>query len=382
MNTIVLDEVRDEIFPSEEIRMLVPNTVNTIPNGKRKKNTRYMSNTNKINFNYSPDLKKKNINRSKSNLIKSKENLTKTESNFKPNKNTGKILESNIIDKKYIQEQSTLGNFNNNSNCNSLLNNSTSISCQDETKCSYTCCLLFRNFETPNNTSQSANNQDVLVSTTFQIIPVNNDINRSNYSFFFRDFLIKFKANLFGLIISAILCASYLFMIYLLRKSFDEFEMNERNQSGNTIKSNVTTINMSCDFCFMLVWSTTNLLSLVYPIFLLSYFLNCNRLKKKKNENQSQKFKFKQIFFNSFKIFDNIMIKADKNASRKFKRDLFFKFFLITIIWIITGYSFLRAIDLLYCSDFIVLFSVNFSFVFIASWIFLHSKFIPLRVIF
>jgi hypothetical protein len=62
------------------------------------------------------------------------------------------------------------------------------------------------------------------------------------------------------------------------------------------------------------------------------------------------------------------------------KREYALKVMAITFIWIVTGYSYLRAIDLLVCSDLIILFSVNFSLIYMGQWIFLQHKFIPIRV--
>ena len=62
------------------------------------------------------------------------------------------------------------------------------------------------------------------------------------------------------------------------------------------------------------------------------------------------------------------------------KREYALKVLGISFIWMITGYSYLRAIDLLVCSDLIILFSVNFSLIYMGQWIFLQHKFIPIRV--
>lgn len=64
----------------------------------------------------------------------------------------------------------------------------------------------------------------------------------------------------------------------------------------------------------------------------------------------------------------------------RIKTNYFFKILLVTIIWLLTGYSYIRAVDLIHCSDVIILYSVNFSFIYMAKWIILHHLFIPLRV--
>ena len=214
---------------------------------------------------------------------------------------------------------------------------------------------------------------------------------------------------------------------------------------------------ISCDYCFFVIWMTTSGLVFVYPVFFLIYYINLKKQQQwaKKStlillnkmearsasttvglnglitntasvvsgadssasatieaSNSSRKPQvfspYSLLFSESFKIF-NTKKKHDSNnnnnntasggaknnvaftnsmSSRTFniehlklKRYLFLKIFVVTLVWVLTGYSYIRAINLLYCSDVVILFSVNFAFVFIASWIVLHYKFIPIRVI-
>jgi hypothetical protein len=187
-------------------------------------------------------------------------------------------------------------------------------------------------------------------------------------------------------------------------------------------------VDSNCDFCFLIVWAATSSLTLIYPVFFLFV---CRTYKKKTkssrlieaasiskasqdnlvptshDENASKPLRRRKrvkspyllLLSESLKIFNTKKKRCDANTISnnvsngtngkndvnnfdhlKLKRYLFLKILAVTFLWILTGYTYIRAIHLLYCSEVIILFSVNFAFVFITSWIILHNKFIPIRV--
>ena len=78
----------------------------------------------------------------------------------------------------------------------------------------------------------------------------------------------------------------------------------------------------------------------------------------KKNENE-QKQNISQFLMNSLHIFDKNQSKIKNNVQiESLKLNKFvIKILSITIIWVLTGYTFLRGLDLIICSDFVILFS-------------------------
>ena len=206
-----------------------------------------------------------------------------------------------------------------------------------------------------------------------------------------------------------------------------------------SIESNYTrTYTSNCNFCYFLVWTTTSCLVVCYPVFVVLYYLiECiksrNRFPQFKksdtnsstinatamnpnntatsvtttstttstnsnqNQNNSKKKNCKPSFqrydnlstmlTSSFQIFEtstNIMLsKQDSNTYtlRMKRRDFMFKLAAITFVWLITGYTFVKALDLLNCLDVVIVFSINFSLIYMAAWIIMHNQFIPLRVI-
>ena len=69
-----------------------------------------------------------------------------------------------------------------------------------------------------------------------------------------------------------------------------------------------------------------------------------------------------------------------RHLANTFKLDHMGKILSITFVWLLTAYSYLRAVDLLCCSDLIILFSFNYSFVYMGEWTILHQYFVPLKV--
>ena len=274
-------------------------------------------------------------------------------------------------------------------------------------------------------------------------------------SFYLKKLFGNFKLNLIGLSLSCVIGFSFVVMTYLLRHSLNLIELakntvtsnnNNNNNDNNDSLPNATfsfnieikrrNADISCDYCFFIVWTATSCLIFVYPVFFLVYCvfsrkklisassktLILNKVESTSDSTEtnassstsSAETKAKQaqvsphviLFSESFKIFNSKKKHDSNNTSTnapntnttttttttttlkpsfniehlKMKRYLFLKIAAVTFIWVLTGYSYIRAINLLYCSDVVILFSVNFAFVFIASWIVLHYKFIPIRV--
>ena len=276
-----------------------------------------------------------------------------------------------------------------------------------------------------------------------------------------------------GLCISLIVCASFIIMTYLLRRTLNlvecfttsfnnvpnadlvnyfnsTYSLNRTNAGYYYYMLNIETLNnasmtLTCDFCYLIVWSASSLLVLVYPFYLgvyMKFFLRKarERMLQKSASNLSQdsakqhqqsiadaspstspvtptnlpkRFTVKDLFLASLNVFreeninktkllDNLIknnaaqntslpAEGSGKAAKSFlsqsilvlkqkKREYVLKLLGITLIWLITGYSYMRAIDLLYCSDLIILFSVNFSLIYMGRWIFLQQRFIPIRV--
>ena len=343
----------------------------------------------------------------------------------------------------------TLGIINPNSNLNnSFLNlhetniddfyNNGNKSNNNQNKrlyCCYICCWLIKYCINSNNVNIGLTNASQLNSNQ------NNNEKIQSFNVYFKKILVKLKVNIFGIVVSLIVCLSFVVMTYLLRRTFNLIEFYDSKYLS--IASNSTKLNfdnklheknieidsnnilLSCDLCYLMVWTSTSCLFLVYPVFFIINYLILNNHKSLKNtptivtnktsndinqqissslnKNDSEisnikEIKLIDIIKDSFDLFSAKKNKLQSNISTtsttstfdnsfnnststiKLSKQFFFKISLITAVWIITAYSFLRAIDLLYCSDLVLLFSVNFSFVYMATWIILHQLFIPLRV--
>lgn len=278
-----------------------------------------------------------------------------------------------------------------------------------------------------------------------------------------RDFLV-------GSLIAVIVCTSFVLMTYLLRRTLNlvedidkgknipadyfnsTYDGNKTNTSYyhfmlNIESSNGSNMTLTCDFCYLIVWTSSSVLLLLYPFYFaiyVTFFLKRarRRLLQKSTSMLSDASKqsaasghhpsvanqsptppsstttaspnhaltLKELFLNSLNVFredhktktkllDNLLKhqNSQNNTTSNIlshstqlstsmmifklkKREYASRILLITLIWVITGYSYLRAIDLLFCSDLIVLFSVNFSLIYMGQWIFLQQKFIPIRV--
>lgn len=423
-----------------DIKLNVPIKYLNSPLSKSSK-SRHLSiasGTNRINFNYSPDLRKKNS------YFKSKKLLS---NGFPFNYKSTNSKNSSFIDiasnsNSYRQNsQLDLNKIKPNSKTNSIQNSVNNSLSNFEIGFDYTarkqqkkyskflilfcciCCIIKNCIESQSET--------VMTSLT------PNQNGKPNFvKFILKKIYLKLKFYLIGLIMSVVICLSFVSMIYLTRRALNltEFGQDSNSMKKFTIISNIefnrTSTILDCNFCYFVVWSSTSCLLLVYPIFLI-LFIILNKIlnfsKKKKSEStllssssfdlKNSNFRIIDFVLNSFDIFcsenqikkrarieyrlatENVQnsnthnmnppdqqqstdsCKSQNKISQfKIKRNFLLRILLVSVIWTLTGYSLVRAIDLLYCSDVIILYSVNFSFVYMTTWIVLHHLFIPLRV--
>lgn len=212
-------------------------------------------------------------------------------------------------------------------------------------------------------------------------------------------FCIALRNYLIGVVVCILFCASLVVMTYLIRRTFNQKKLDRLNMtlpSRFTIETNSTKHNLDCEHCFSLIWLVTSLLTFLYPIYILMRLVLGNK-KKRRWRNISSLFSnslnvFRNPPLNNYKkipIFDSnksfrigTSQTTEKKGSQLYRRrNYHLKICAITFLWVISGYLYLRAIDLLYCIDVIILFSTNYSFIYMTKWIILHHKFIPLRVI-
>ena len=78
------------------------------------------------------------------------------------------------------------------------------------------------------------------------------------------------------------------------------------------------------------------------------------------------------------------VVSSSNNIEFKLTRQFLINYLLkiggVTLIWSITGYCYLKAIDLIDYSDVIMIYAANFGLTYMASWVVLHNKFIPIKV--
>lgn len=241
-------------------------------------------------------------------------------------------------------------------------------------------------------------------------------------------FIIELKRYLVGISASFLVCLSIVLMNYLIRRTFNFKKLRRLNSTMPNngasgidilaIETTATKFKIDCEFCYSLVWFATSCLLLVYPVYIVMWLL----VKKIRRPKKSLP-RLVKLFSSSLNVFKNPpqnnykkipwdSTKSERNhgsgdgaggsagggggggngngnGSGRFrlrpaqpyhKRNYYIKIGAITLLWLASGYFYLRAIDLLYCIDVIILFSINYSFIYMIKWIILHHKFIPLRV--
>jgi len=206
--------------------------------------------------------------------------------------------------------------------------------------------------------------------------------NQMKYNSIFKTFFGNFSLFLVGSFISLLTCILFVSLTYLLRKGLNLIDNNLKIDQNLNIERNVSNIKINCNFCYFSVWFNTSLFSFVYPIYFIYHLVSLYCFKKN-DENNEQKQNISQFLINSLHIFDKNQSKIKNSVQiESLKLNKFgIKILSITIVWVLTGYTFLRGLDLIICSDFVILFSVNISFTYMASWIILRRQFLPLRVI-
>jgi hypothetical protein len=208
-------------------------------------------------------------------------------------------------------------------------------------------------------------------------------------------FFTQLTKYLIGFSVTLIFGVSFVAMNYLIRRTFNLRKLQRLNATFPgplAIETTGTKYNMDCEFCFSLIWLCTSLLTLLYPVYIMFRWVLLKIKKPKKTLRVSALFAsslniFKNPPINNYKKipFDSTktdQTSAEKNRANRIyrKQNYYVKMGAITLLWLISAYCYLRALDLLYCIDVIILFSMNYSSIYMIKWIILHHKFIPLRV--
>ena len=429
-------------------------------NLKNKRHTNVSAYSNKINFNYSPDMikrKESTQQQQEPSIVWSKLKTLSSNSNIDFNVvdlSANESINSNKISTSSLntlnRNDVTTANLAITSNFNQIIQKS--ISNKEERKSfsqTNDDIIQMRNENSVNPLAVDTQ-PEAIVSSSLRIFSLcckskSNDADTKNkaesYKIRFlseslRKMLTNLRANILGLGLSIVISISFVLMTFLLKNSLNLIELskvqtlsktdNETSYVNETLNVEMkrSKLNLNCDFCFLIIWTTTSCLVFVYPVFFIFY---CSTYKKKTKNNKRvliMSKKSQESFANieeattkqrrrrqrlnspymlllsdSLKIFNskkkrdanNLSSNSSNNNSNcknevsdlehlKMKRYLFLKMIGVTFLWVLTGYSYIRAINVLYSSDVVILFSVNFAFVFIASWIILHNKFIPIKV--
>ena len=487
-NLLINSNSNQNIVDSNDFDNLSATNFNLGSSNKKKSRHFSIAYSNRINFNYSPDLKKKdsqvklkdstllNLNNTQpqssnkigvwNKLNKKKIDSSLTNLQSSNNNNASNAIaklgsfsnanhSSNLnladVNQTYASSSNKAGSFTNLNDRNSYLSFDDSNLIRSDLNanydahlaakpsvCFYLCCCLY--------TSPSPSAANISSSNQTQRLKL--------FKLYLIMFLSKLRHYVAGLIVSAVLGVSFVLMTYLLRSTLNTIEFNDAHYFNHTgpsnlsmfnlnIELNVKKITISCDYCYLIVWSATSCLICVYPVFFVGYYVilskrkklgksasstaqangsnankvsspslnansngneasaasNLNKMSAAKQNSESSTNNTSLtapsaaasccgIILGSFDIF-NVKKKHDINLSMngsskmarfKAKRDYLCKLLLITLVWVLTGFTYIRAIDILYSSDVVILFSVNFSFVFMATWVVLHYKFVPLRV--
>jgi hypothetical protein len=190
---------------------------------------------------------------------------------------------------------------------------------------------------------------------------------------------------LLSLLLIASVCSSWLVMTFLLQKVVND---QNSNLTLALFELQIATPGVfSCNFCYFLVWLTTSCLIFMHPIY---YILHVFFLRFKNSDSKDRYLTKSEIFKNSFKIFDDrssvsMSLFFSNNSSHrssftsgnhtcstnssfnnnhtnnnnfkltsKYFKNFLFKIACISLIWFLTGYAYLKAIDFLpFCKNFI-----------------------------
>lgn len=208
-------------------------------------------------------------------------------------------------------------------------------------------------------------------------------------------FFTQLTKYLIGFSVTLIFGVSFVAMNYLIRRTFNLRKLQRLNATFPgplAIETTGTKYNMDCEFCFSLIWLCTSLLTLLYPVYIVFRWVLLKIKKPKKTLRVSALFAsslniFKNPPINNYKKIPFDSTKTDQTSGEKsranriyLKQNYYVKMGAITLLWLLSAYLYLRALDLLYCIDVVILFSMNYSCIYMIKWIILHHKFIPLRV--
>lgn len=268
------------------------------------------SNISKINFNYSPDMKKK------------KGQQIKKSSTYQAN--SDEIMLNDSL-------------FDNNDHSKSMANDmsnltDTKIESADQrnrdTDRSILTLFFFKNQFRKHAASPS--------------VTLTNENNKSQitYKSILKILLNNFSLFIFGSVFSVISCTLLIMLTYLLRKTFNiiDYEINSDNFSYN-IEHNVSYVNLNCNFCYFAVWTTTSCFTLAFPCFFIYYITSAICLKAFKS-NDEKPASICRFLVTSFHFFNKITTSLDNKTVRiePIKlREFCIKILLTTILWILTG---------------------------------------------
>jgi hypothetical protein len=216
-----------------------------------------------------------------------------------------------------------------------------------------------------------------------------------------------------GVLLCVSVCFSFVLMGFLLRRAFnttiliiepsddpslsnmtmtsaESQQLTHISENSEKKRSNVTKLPLQCNLCYFVVWSATSCMLFTYPLFLLWRW--CWLHKRRTASSKRQHSSLVDYVRKSMDVFTaprrtnnkasmaarQMMNKA--RASKRLSRDFFLKIGSISFIWVLAGYSYLKAIQLLHFTDIVILFTVNYSFIYMANWIILHAQFVPIKV--
>jgi hypothetical protein len=128
----------------------------------------------------------------------------------------------------------------------------------------------------------------------------------------------------------------------------------------------------ACDNCFFVAWLATIVLSFAYPSHvILNKCFN-------KNKNRSSPVNIRKRPSSVFSNSTNGLV--EEQSKIKYFSCLSLEIFGLTALWNLVLYSFIRALGTIHISGVIMIFSTNFAFDYMASWIVLEEQFIPTKV--
>lgn len=176
-----------------------------------------------------------------------------------------------------------------------------------------------------------------------------------------------------GIILGSIVCLSWLIMNAFLHATQIELSSNITVNSFVLSYQNKNSNTHIC-ICYLLVWLSSICMIFVYPIYFLVKLCFFNKDKNTKKETAAQ------IFKSSFEVFDDKTSNSLKANKKDYHKSLIKNFLFTTMLWLLTGYSYVKTLDLMKYSESIYLFSISTSFTYIISWIVLKKQFVSIKL--